>query len=110
MTREITEEKATRRLNTYVDVYERKDDVVVVADLPGVTQETVDVTIDKDLLTIHGTTKGDADTIYEYERSFTISERAQKDKITAKVTEGVLTVTVPYAQEAKAKKIPISNN
>lgn len=108
---EKTEEyRQELRLTPAVDVYERKDEVVLIADLPGVSEKGLEITLDSDKLTINGHTDKDAYAAYTYERSFTLSDKVAKDKIAAKVKDGVLTLNIPYAEEAKARKIPITWN
>lgn len=107
---EYMEERPALELVPAVDVYERKEEVVLVADLPGVTEKGLDVTLDRDQLTISGKTEASSYKTYAYERSFTLSDRVDKSGIKASIKDGVLTLTVPYAEEAKAKKIPVTYN
>lgn len=93
-----------------VDIYERKDEVVLIADLPGVGNKGLEVTVDNDQLTINGKATGHAGTDYVYERAFTLTDKIAKDKIAANLKDGVLTLSIPYAHEAKAKKVPITWN
>ena len=102
-------DRPVTRLVPNVDVFERKDEFVVMADLPGVNEKGLDVTLDSDLLTINGKTAEGTHSAYEYERSFTLSDRVDKAGIKAAIADGVLTLSFPYAEEAKAKKIPITH-
>ena len=103
------DKKPTTQLMPSVDVFEKKDEFVVMADMPGVNDKGLDVTLDSDLLTINGKTTEDMHFTHEYERSFTLSNRVDKEGIKAAITDGVLTLSFPYAEEAKAKKIPITH-
>jgi len=103
-------EYQVKQLVPNVDVFERKEEFVVMADLPGVNDKGLDVTLDSDLLTITGKTAEDAHAAYEYKRSFTLSDRVDKSGIKAAIKDGVLTLSFPYAEEAKAKKIPVTYN
>jgi len=97
--------------NAFVDIYEGKDKVVVVADMPGVTDKTVDVTLEKEVLSITGRVEAfEGREARQYARSFTITDRINTEGIKAGVKHGVLTLTLPFAEEAKAKKIPVSFN
>jgi len=100
-----------------VDIYETKDAIVLVADMPGVDEKTVDITLENRVLTVRGTTETEAfkghtvayaeyDT-GDYERSFTISDEVDHDRIEAKVSNGVLRLTLPKAEHAKVRKIAI---
>jgi HSP20 family protein len=98
------------RLVPNVDVFERKEEFVVMADLPGVNDKGLEVTLDSDNLTISGKTDEDAHAAYKYERSFTLTDRVDRSGIKAAIKDGVLTLSFPYAEEAKAKKIPVTYN
>jgi HSP20 family molecular chaperone IbpA len=99
-----------------VDIYETPDDLVVMADLPGVTKEDLDVWVDNTLLTIRGQSHHIAPgtPVYqEYEllpffRQFELSEKIATEKITAEFKHGVLFLHLPKAAEAKPRKIEIA--
>ncbi len=100
-----------------VDIFETKDGIVIAADMPGVDDKSVDVTLEKNILTIRG--KVEAKPVEghslayaeydegDYERSFTLTDEVDREKIEAKVKNGVLEVILPKAEPAKAKKIAI---
>ncbi|HWP58777.1 MAG TPA: Hsp20/alpha crystallin family protein [Candidatus Acidoferrales bacterium] len=98
-----------------VDIYENHDGLVVMADLPGVPKERLDVRVENNVLTIQGAPTGRAagDPIYrEYElanffRQFELSERVDQAKISAELKHGVLTLRLPKAEEAKPRKIDV---
>ena len=102
-----------------VDIRETKEELVVCADIPGVSDEKVDITVEKGVLTIRGSVpeeeKGGAHSVlleeYEsgdYERAFTLSNEVDQDNIRASVKNGVLEVHLPKAGPAKARKIEVS--
>ena len=101
----------------YVDIYEDNDGLTLVADMPGVPPEGVDVRVEKETLTIHGSvpdlTLEGGQALYgeyrtgDYERSFTISHAVDTQKIDAAMKDGVLTLRLPKAQHAKERKIPV---
>jgi len=102
-----------------VDVYETKDSIVLVADMPGVDDQSVDITFEKDTLTIKGTVAANGlikdHRVYhaeygvgDYERVFRISDAVDHDHITAGMKDGLLNVMLPKAESAKAKKIPVT--
>ena len=98
-----TEEKAerTRQRKAYlpdVDILERKDEIVILADMPGIDETSIKVTLEKNVLSITGKVdtdlpKGHALTVSEYgvgdyERSFTLSSEIDSNKIKASVKNG----------------------
>lgn len=99
-----------------VDIYEVSDGLVVTADVPGITQEQIEVRVDNHILTIRGQVSEPvgADPSYrEYElvnyfRQFELSDTVDEGKITADLKHGVLTLTLPKAEEAKPRKIAVS--
>ncbi len=112
--REITRARE-RHLRPPVDIYETSEGLVLVADLPGVTKETLRVDVDGDLLTISGKAGHIApgDAIYrEYElanfyRQFELGDEVDRDKITAELKQGVLTLKLPKAERVKPKQIEV---
>lgn len=98
-----------------VDIYETPEALVVLADLPGVSKEDLDVRVDKNLLTIHGTVSHGVhgDLIYrEYElvnyfRQFELTNNVDQSRISAELRHGVLTLSLPKAEEAKPKRIEV---
>jgi HSP20 family molecular chaperone IbpA len=101
----------------YTDIYESSDAVVVTMEMPGVERAAIDITLEKNVLTVTGkidSAKYDsAEPIYsEYNvgnfvRTFTVSTKIDSDKIAANVADGVLTVRLPKAAEAVARRISI---
>lgn len=100
-----------------VDIYEAPDAIVLVADMPGVDENSVDVTLDRNVLTIYGHVepwKPEGYTLAyaeygvgDYQRSFTISNQIDWQHIEGIVKNGVLRVTLPKAGPAGTKKIEI---
>jgi HSP20 family protein len=114
------EAERTRTRKVYVpkvDIYETKDAIVLLADMPGVDEKTVDITLEKNALTLKGTVEPfsikDHSIAYaeydtgDYERAFTISDAVDRDRIEAAVRNGVLQVTLYKAEPVKARKIAI---
>lgn len=102
-----------------VDVFEDKDSLVVRAELPGMKKEDIDISLHEGFLTLSGERKGEKKhegaEIYRSERwlgrfhrSISLPCGVVPDKIRATYTDGILTVSLPKAEEAKAKQIPIS--
>ncbi|MGH8004831.1 MAG: Hsp20/alpha crystallin family protein [Limisphaerales bacterium] len=104
-----------------VDVTETKDEVVVRAEVPGMVKEDLTVTLQDNVLTLRGEKKQEKEekdaSFHRMERgygsfvrSFTLPTLVQADKVKAAYKDGVLTVTLPKAEEVKPKEISISVN
>ena len=100
-----------------VDIYEDKNGITVLADMPGVDKEGVSIDLKEDQLTINGRVSPaeDKGTVLhrEYEvgnyfRQFTLTDLIDREKITAKMADGVLTLTLPKAEKAVPKKITVT--
>ena len=97
------------------DIYSTEDKVVIRAAVPGVDPDDVEITIEGDTLTIKGETKAPEDVDYicqehcygPFARTFTLNVPIQIDKATAEFENGVLTLTLPKAEEVKPKTIKI---
>jgi len=105
-----------RYLTPAVDIYEVDDGIAVVADVPGVTKDGLDIKVDNLVLTIRGTvsrklrenaTWREFD-LLNYFRQFNLSEAVEIDKISAELRHGVLTLRLPKAEKAKPKQIAVS--
>ena len=101
-----------------IDMYQTDDDVVVKAVVPGMKPEEVQISITGDVLTIKGETKSENDTkekayhIREqrwgsFERSVSLPTAVKSDKAEAAFENGVLTITLPKAEDVKPKMISI---
>ena len=99
------------------DIYETKDSIVVLAEMPGVAPDGVDITLERPVLTIRGrgaaSEHGGYQCVYnefangDYERVFTLSENIDRDRIEARLKDGVLHLVLPKAETAKARKIEL---
>ena len=99
------------------DILERGDTVVLLLDVPGADPASLDVTLDKHVLTIEARLTLAAPEGYAaehiefqngtYERRFVFSERMDGDHIDATLKDGVLRLTVPKAPDTAAKKISV---
>jgi HSP20 family molecular chaperone IbpA len=104
-----------RYITPPVDIYETPDGLIVMADLPGMTRENLDVRVDNNILTIRGMSQHTApsDPVYrEYEllnffRQFELGEKIDQGKISAELKHGVLRLHLPKAEEAKARQIEV---
>lgn len=100
-----------------VDILETKDNLKLFADMPGVDQKSIHVSIDQGVLTI----QGDVDTspiegfeleykeydVGDYQRTFTLSDTVDQNQISANYNNGVLELILPKAEQAKPKRIEV---
>jgi len=102
-----------------IDVFEKEDKFVVKAELPGMNEEEIDVSVVGDTLTIKGERKAETEVKEEdyhccersygsFSRSIAIPSNVDAKKIEAGYEDGVLEVSLPKALEVKPKKISIS--
>jgi HSP20 family protein len=99
------------------DIVERKDDIIVTADMPGVDEKSVDITLEKNILTIYGKVEPEMPErhrltlteygIGDYQRAFTVSDEVNREKIQASVKNGVLRLVLPKAETVKTRKIAV---
>jgi HSP20 family protein len=113
--RELTRDRE-RHLAPPVDIYETPEGLVLTADLPGVSKEGLEVRVNDGMLTISGKPadiKLPGDPIYSeceltnYFRQFEIGEEIDRDRISAELKHGVLTLKLPKAEKAKPKQIEV---
>jgi HSP20 family protein len=101
-----------------VDIFERQDQLVIRAEVPGVQKEDMDVRIENGVLTLHGERKQDTGVKEEctlrmervygaFTRSFSLPTTVDAARVTAVYKDGVLEVAVPKAESAKPKTIEI---
>jgi HSP20 family protein len=101
-----------------VDIIEHTNDIVLIADMPGADEKSVDLMLEKNLLTIHGHVENEIPDKYnlliseyglgDYKRTFKLSDEIDREKIHASVKDGVLKLVLPKAEKAKTKKIPVT--
>jgi HSP20 family protein len=99
-----------------LDVYTTPEEIVIVASLPGLTPEEVDITIDGDRLTIQGELRPpleNVDYLFQerlygpFSRTLTLNVPIDEDEAEAVFENGVLTLTLPKAEESKPKSIEV---
>jgi HSP20 family protein len=111
---------ATRDESLYiappVDIFETDEALTVIADLPGVKSEEVDIRVEDNILTIKGKSgyRPSASTLREefalhgYFRQFQLSDLIDQNKIFAESKNGVLTIKLPKAEKTKPRQIKVS--
>ncbi len=112
-----TKREPERIMRPPVDIYENEDGIVVVADMPGVSKERLNVRVENEKLVIEGDAelpvKENMEPIYadirttHYRRDFTLSGELDTDKVDAVLKDGVLTIKIPKLEEHKPRKIEV---
>ncbi|HET9770042.1 MAG TPA: Hsp20/alpha crystallin family protein, partial [Acidimicrobiia bacterium] len=102
-----------------MDAYRRNGDFVVHFDLPGIDPGTIDLTVEKNVLTVAAERRfakqeGDEITVSErpqgrFSRQLFLGESLDPDRIKANYDQGVLTLHIPIAERAKPRKVEISS-
>ena len=110
----------TRECRCFVpraDIYEADEQIVIVADVPGAEKDSIDVTLEKNILTIDAYVNSVAPEGYslsfaeyevgDYQRSFRLSDEIDREKIQASVKDGVLRLYLPKSDAARMRKISV---
>ena len=107
----------TTTLRPPVDIFEDAEGVTLLADLPGVSKERLNVRVERDALVIEGDVQielpEDMDALYadvratHYQRRFALSDELDAEKIEANLKDGVLTVHLPKRAETKPRRIEV---
>jgi HSP20 family protein len=101
-----------------VDIFEKQDQLVLRAEVPGVQREDLDVRIENGVLTLEGERKQENDVAEgnahltersygSFTRSFSLPTTVDASRVAATYKDGVLEITVPKAETAKSKKVDI---
>jgi HSP20 family molecular chaperone IbpA len=120
---ESSTREQTRPGRTYVpsvDIVETDEGLHLWADMPGVDENSVDVRLEDDVLSIEGRVSleeyQDLTPVYteynvgNYSRSFRLSDRFELGRIRARVSNGVLELELPKAAEARPRRIPVTGS
>jgi HSP20 family protein len=115
-----TEAERTRDQPAFVprvDIYETDAAITVVVDMPGVSEDSVDIILEKGVLTINGNVDPEVPEGYslvhaeyrvgDYVRNFSLSNEIDQNAIEATLKDGVLRVTLNKITEAQTKKIAV---
>jgi len=113
-------QRADYRRLARMDAIRRENEVELRFDLPGIDPESIDVSVDRGVLTVKASrneeyTEGEKPVIRErvmgsYVRRVRLSDAVDAEKIEAGYTDGVLTVHVPVAEAAKPRKIEVRSD
>ena len=100
-----------------LDLYQNSENVVAVVELPGMRREDIEISLHDGTLTISGERKRETSNgeraerteryIGKFRRSITLPTRVDANKVSAIYRDGILTVTLAKAEEAKPKQIPV---
>ncbi len=102
-----------------MNVEETEDELLLTAELPGMSIEDIEIEVENNILSLRGEKKEEAEEsanrryhVWErcygsFERSFTLPRTVKADKISAQFKDGILHVQMPKAPEAKSRKIAI---
>jgi HSP20 family protein len=104
-----------------IDLYEDKDNLLVKAELPGMKKEDIDISLHGDVLTLSGERKEeeafeDAQAyrserfLGKFQRTLTLPVNVSAEKVRASYMDGILSITLPKAEEAKPKQIEVKVN
>ena len=117
LTEAMLSERRARQIP--VDAYRRGNEFTVHFDLPGVDGRFIELTVEKDLLTVRATrgwVRAEGDQIHiaerpqgDFSRQLFLGEGLDRDHLSATYENGVLTLTIPVAEEAKPRKVEISH-
>ena len=99
------------------DIFENQDALTMVLEMPGVDRENINVSVENGVLTVEGKINFSKyeglQPVYSeynigpYRRTFRISSRIDKDRIRAEMRDGVITLVLPKAEEAKPRRIEV---
>jgi HSP20 family protein len=116
---ESTQEASNRSWSPAVDIRETDDSYLVYAELPGLTKEDIEITLEENILKLSGERRFEKDVEEEqyhriertygtFTRAFSLPSRVDAGNVKAAFQDGVLTITVPKMEEAKPRKIDIA--
>lgn len=114
-----SEAKLTRKVfSPRTDIYESAENLILLADMPGVKQENIDITLEQNILTINARVEAQQYPGYslvhaeyssgDFRRVFALSNEIDRDGIQATVRNGVLRLVLPKSKGAVPRKIAVS--
>lgn len=110
--------KELEEISPSVDMFDKKDEIVVKADIPGVDKENIIISLSDNMLTIKGEMKKEEEVKEEdyyyaersyggFSRTLNLPTKVQADKVKASFKNGILEIRLPKAEEAKPKEIKV---
>jgi HSP20 family molecular chaperone IbpA len=101
-----------------VDIFENESEITLLADMPGVAGDDIEIDLREGILTVSGAVKpfenpDETDILVEFEvgqyfRQFTLSEAVDQSRIEAQASDGVLRLRIPKAESARPRKIKVT--
>ncbi|MDQ6621972.1 MAG: Hsp20/alpha crystallin family protein [Verrucomicrobiota bacterium] len=101
-----------------LDIYQTNDDIVALVELPGMRKDDIEISLHDGMLTISGERKSETPEgeeaahserfVGKFRRSISLPTRVDASKVNATYKDGILTVTLPKAEEAKPKQIQVN--
>lgn len=118
---ELSERSEMRKVYVpKVDIIETGDDIVLLADMPGVDENSVDITLEQNVLTINGYVQAQMGDGYKlayaeytpgnYQRTFNLADGVDQENIEAIMKNGVLRLVLPKSAAVKARKIAVKSD
>lgn len=110
---EVAQRRTVRPIG---NIYEEQDKVVLRLEMPGVAKDGLDININGDTLTIYGRRRSYAEDVTyvvrerhdaDYRATYTLDQRVDREKIEAKMENGILTVHLHLREEVKPRKIDV---
>jgi HSP20 family protein len=109
---------STRPAVMPMDAYRHDDTFVIHLDLPGIDPDSIDLTVERSVLTVHAERRRPADDDAErvvgertygvFSRQMFLGDTLDVDELEADYTDGVLTIRIPVAEQAKPRRIEIA--
>ena len=116
--RSAVAQRDTQALTHIVDVVEDDSGITLLADMPGVSKESLEIKVENDALSIEGTVSAATPQALEatyaeirvprYRRSFTLSRELDAGRIEAQLKDGVLKLRIPKQEQAKPQRISVN--
>ena len=91
------------KINYTDDVTHDEDGATIKLKVPGFNKKSIDISVDSETLTIEGKTDDDS-----FTKRFSVDNKFDFDSIDAKVSDGLLTLSLPYKAEVKPRKIKVN--
>jgi HSP20 family protein len=97
-----------RRVRPIVDVYESEAEYLVSVELPGVKNEDVALTLEQDALRLEATRRANLNEPVVYDRSFSLPEGVDRERVNAQLKDGVLALKLPKRPSSQPRQIQVS--
>jgi len=107
--------RSLRQVTPLVDIYENDDEILLHAEMPGVTKDDITVNIDNGTLTLTGVRSMNSEGVadweefgnVEYERAFSVPQTIDVNEVNAELKDGILALHLPKSEAAKPRQVEI---